>query len=119
MFVAKDFESIPDQGTQRFEDMIALQDVPVMESQQPELLPVDLQAELNLRNSLKKDQVAYRLTLFQTVSQTVTDTLNSSKSCGGNDSPLIDLITAWANSSPQLGQKNPPWLCIGPPIAVR
>jgi hypothetical protein len=30
----------------------------------------------------------------------------------------MDLVTAWANSSPHLWQKYPPWLCIGPPIAV-
>ena len=29
-----------------------------------------------------------------------------------------DLVMIWANASPQLWQKYPPWLCIGPPIAV-
>jgi hypothetical protein len=42
-YVAKDYENIPDEETQQFEDMITLQDVPIVESQRPELLPLDLQ----------------------------------------------------------------------------
>jgi len=40
MYVAKDYENIPDEERQRFEDMITWQDVPVVESQRPELLLV-------------------------------------------------------------------------------
>ena len=38
-YVAKDYENIPDEETRQFEDMITLQDVPIVESQRPELLP--------------------------------------------------------------------------------
>jgi len=34
-YVAKDYENIPDEETQQFEDMITLQDVPIVESQGP------------------------------------------------------------------------------------
>ena len=49
---------IPDKETQQFEDMITLQDVPIVESQRPELLPLDLQAELHLRSD--RTAIAYR-----------------------------------------------------------
>ena len=57
-YVAKDYENIPDEETQQFEDMITLQDVPIVESQRPELLPLDLQAELHLRSD--RTAIAYR-----------------------------------------------------------
>lgn len=41
-----------------FQDEIALQDVPIVESQRPELLPLDLQAELHLRSD--RTAIAYR-----------------------------------------------------------
>jgi phenylpropionate dioxygenase-like ring-hydroxylating dioxygenase large terminal subunit len=41
-----------------FQDEIALQDLPIVESQRPELLPLDLQAELHLRSD--KTAIAYR-----------------------------------------------------------
>jgi phenylpropionate dioxygenase-like ring-hydroxylating dioxygenase large terminal subunit len=41
-----------------FQDKITMQDKPVVESQRPELLPLDLQAELHLRSD--KAAVAYR-----------------------------------------------------------
>jgi phenylpropionate dioxygenase-like ring-hydroxylating dioxygenase large terminal subunit len=41
-----------------FQDEIAYQDVPIVESQRPELLPLDLQAELHLRSD--KTAIAYR-----------------------------------------------------------
>ncbi len=44
-YVAKDYENIADEETQQFEDMITLQDVPIVESQRPELLPLDLQSD--------------------------------------------------------------------------
>jgi len=57
-YVAKDYENIPDEETQLFEDMITWQDVPIVESQRPELLPLDLQAELHLRSD--RTAIAYR-----------------------------------------------------------
>ena len=57
-YVAKDYENIPDEETQQFEDMITLQDVPIVESQRLELLPLDLQAELHLRSD--RTAIAYR-----------------------------------------------------------
>ena len=57
-YIAKDYENIPDAETQLFEDMIILQDVPIVESQRPELLPLDLQAELHLRSD--RTALAYR-----------------------------------------------------------
>lgn len=41
-----------------FQDMISRQDIPVVESQRPELLPLDLQAELHLRSD--RTAIAYR-----------------------------------------------------------
>ncbi len=41
-----------------FQDEIAYQDLPIVESQRPELLPLDLQAELHLRSD--KTAIAYR-----------------------------------------------------------
>lgn len=41
-----------------FQDLITSQDVPVVESQRPELLPLDLQAELHLRSD--RTAIAYR-----------------------------------------------------------
>ncbi len=38
--------------------MITWQDVPIVESQRPELLPLDLQAELHLRSD--RTAIAYR-----------------------------------------------------------
>lgn len=41
-----------------FQDVITRQDIPVVESQRPELLPLDLQAELHLRSD--RTAIAYR-----------------------------------------------------------
>ncbi len=62
-YVAKDYENISDEETQQFEDMITWQDVPIVESQRPELLPLDLQAELHLRSD--RTAIAYRKWLRQ------------------------------------------------------
>jgi phenylpropionate dioxygenase-like ring-hydroxylating dioxygenase large terminal subunit len=62
-YVAKDYENIPDEQTRQFEDMITWQDVPIVESQRPELLPLDLQAELHLRSD--RTAIAYRKWLKQ------------------------------------------------------
>lgn len=47
-----------DEALRAFQDEIALQDLPIVESQRPELLPLDLQAELHLRSD--KTAIAYR-----------------------------------------------------------
>jgi hypothetical protein len=36
------YEALGDDETRRFEDVITLQDIPIVESQRPELLPLDL-----------------------------------------------------------------------------
>ncbi len=41
-----------------FQDVVSRQDIPVVESQRPELLPLDLQAELHLRSD--RTAIAYR-----------------------------------------------------------
>lgn len=57
-YVARDYDAIPDEQVRQFEDMITWQDVPIVESQRPELLPLDLQAELHLRSD--RTAIAYR-----------------------------------------------------------
>lgn len=49
---------VPDQELRDFEDKIMAQDIPMVESQRPELLPLDLQAELHLRSD--RTAIAYR-----------------------------------------------------------
>ncbi|MGH7763637.1 MAG: aromatic ring-hydroxylating dioxygenase subunit alpha, partial [Candidatus Dormibacteraceae bacterium] len=46
-----------------FQDRIFAQDLPILESQRPELLPLDLQAELHLRSD--RTAIAYRRWLKQ------------------------------------------------------
>ncbi len=57
-YVARDYGDMSDEQTRQFEDMITLQDIPIVESQRPELLPLDLQAELHLRSD--RTAIAYR-----------------------------------------------------------
>jgi len=45
-------------GADRLQDTIFAQDLPILESQRPELLPLDLQAELHLRSD--RTALAYR-----------------------------------------------------------
>jgi len=47
-----------DEEVRSFQDQVTGQDVPVVESQRPELLPLDLQAELHLRSD--RTAIAYR-----------------------------------------------------------
>ncbi len=47
-----------DETLRAFQDEIAMQDLPIVQSQRPELLPLDLQAELHLRSD--KTAIAYR-----------------------------------------------------------
>jgi phenylpropionate dioxygenase-like ring-hydroxylating dioxygenase large terminal subunit len=49
---------IPDEQLQHFQDVVSRQDIPIVESQRPELLPLDLQAELHLRSD--RTAIAYR-----------------------------------------------------------
>jgi len=47
-----------DEELRSFQDLISGQDIPIVESQRPELLPLDLQAELHLRSD--RTAIAYR-----------------------------------------------------------
>lgn len=49
---------IPEQSLRAFQDTVAMQDKAVVESQRPELLPLDLQEELHLRSD--RMAIAYR-----------------------------------------------------------
>ena len=62
-YVAMDYDNQSEEQIRQFEDMITLQDVPIVESQRPELLPLDLQAELHLRSD--RTAIAYRKWLRQ------------------------------------------------------
>ncbi len=62
-YVALDYGDQTDEEIRAFEDKITWQDIPVVESQRPELLPLDLQAELHLRSD--RTAVAYRTWLRQ------------------------------------------------------
>lgn len=62
-YVAQDYDNIPEEEIRAFEDLITWQDVPIVESQRPELLPLDLQAELHLRSD--RTAIAYRKWLRQ------------------------------------------------------
>ncbi len=59
MIIAMNYAfEIPEDELRSFQDKIVSQDVPVVESQRPELLPLDLQAELHLRSD--RISIAYR-----------------------------------------------------------
>lgn len=49
---------IPEAELRAFQDAVAVEDIPIVESQRPEQLPLDLQAELHLRSD--KTAIAYR-----------------------------------------------------------
>jgi phenylpropionate dioxygenase-like ring-hydroxylating dioxygenase large terminal subunit len=61
--VAMDYGNQPDAEVRAFEDAVTWQDIPIVESQRPELLPLDLQAELHLRSD--RTSIAYRRWLKQ------------------------------------------------------
>jgi phenylpropionate dioxygenase-like ring-hydroxylating dioxygenase large terminal subunit len=61
MWMAMNYE--PDPGIIQYQDRIFEQDRPIVESQRPELLPLDLQAELHLRSD--RTAIAYRRWLRQ------------------------------------------------------
>lgn len=58
MYVAMDYGELSDEQVRKFQDDIIKQDIPILESQRPELLPLDLQAELHLRSD--RTAIAYR-----------------------------------------------------------
>lgn len=62
-YVGLDYGEQTDEEIRAFEDKITWQDIPVVESQRPELLPLDLQMELHLRSD--RTAVAYRTWLRQ------------------------------------------------------
>ncbi len=62
-YVAMDYGDQPEELVRSFQDSITRQDIPIVESQRPELLPLDLQAELHLRSD--RTAVAYRTWLKQ------------------------------------------------------
>ena len=47
-----------DEQLRNYQDVVSAQDIPIVESQRPELLPLDLQAELHLRSD--RTAIAYR-----------------------------------------------------------
>jgi len=59
MIMALNYASdMSDEQLRSFQDVVTRQDIPVVESQRPELLPLDLQAELHLRSD--RTAIAYR-----------------------------------------------------------
>ncbi|WIG60784.1 MAG: Vanillate O-demethylase oxygenase subunit [Ktedonobacterales bacterium] len=62
-YVALDYGDQTEAEIRDFENLITWQDVPIVESQRPELLPLDLQAELHLRSD--RTAIAYRRWLRQ------------------------------------------------------
>ncbi len=62
-YVAMDYSDLSEEEIRGFQNVITLQDVPIVESQRPELLPLDLQEELHLRSD--RTAIAYRKWLRQ------------------------------------------------------
>jgi len=58
MYVAMNYGDLTDAEIRAFQDEIIKQDIPVVESQRPELLPLDLQTELHLRSD--RTAIGYR-----------------------------------------------------------
>lgn len=59
MWIAMDYaKDEPAEELRAFQDRVTGQDVPIVESQRPELLPLDLQAELHLKSD--RASIAYR-----------------------------------------------------------
>jgi phenylpropionate dioxygenase-like ring-hydroxylating dioxygenase large terminal subunit len=51
-------QDTPAEELRRYQDVVTAQDIPIVEAQRPELLPLDLQAELHLRSD--RAAIAYR-----------------------------------------------------------
>jgi phenylpropionate dioxygenase-like ring-hydroxylating dioxygenase large terminal subunit len=59
MMMALNYASdVTDEQLRSYQDVVSSQDIPIVESQRPELLPLDLQAELHLRSD--RTAIAYR-----------------------------------------------------------
>jgi len=58
MYVAMDYGELTDEQMRQYQDEIIKQDIPIVESQRPELLLLDLQAELHQRSD--RTHIAYR-----------------------------------------------------------
>jgi phenylpropionate dioxygenase-like ring-hydroxylating dioxygenase large terminal subunit len=56
-------QDVPDEELRLFQDKVAVQDIRIVNSQRPELLPLDLQSELHLRSD--QIAIAYRRWLKQ------------------------------------------------------
>ena len=52
------FGKLNKKTTREYQDFITAQDIPIVESQRPELLPMDLQSELSIRSD--RISIAYR-----------------------------------------------------------
>jgi phenylpropionate dioxygenase-like ring-hydroxylating dioxygenase large terminal subunit len=52
------FGKLDKKTTREYQDFITAQDIPIVESQRPELLPMDLQSELSIRSD--RISIAYR-----------------------------------------------------------
>lgn len=64
MIIAMNYAGdVPESQIREFEDKVVSQDMRIVESQRPEMLPLDLQAELHLRSD--KTAIAYRKWLGQ------------------------------------------------------
>ncbi|MCL5068962.1 MAG: aromatic ring-hydroxylating dioxygenase subunit alpha [Thaumarchaeota archaeon] len=64
MIIAMNYATeVPESQIREFEDQVVSQDIRIVESQRPELLPLDLQAELHLRSD--RTAIAYRKWLGQ------------------------------------------------------
>lgn len=61
--VALNYGTQSDDEIRAFQDRVAMQDLPIVESQRPERLPLDLQAELHLRSD--RVAIAYRRMLSE------------------------------------------------------
>jgi phenylpropionate dioxygenase-like ring-hydroxylating dioxygenase large terminal subunit len=59
MIIAMNYaRDVDDRQIREFEDKVVMQDMRIVESQRPELLPLDLQSELHLRSD--RTAIAYR-----------------------------------------------------------
>jgi phenylpropionate dioxygenase-like ring-hydroxylating dioxygenase large terminal subunit len=59
LWIAMDYrKDVSESELRSFQDKVTSQDIPIVESQRPELLPLDLQAELHLRSD--RTSIAYR-----------------------------------------------------------
>jgi phenylpropionate dioxygenase-like ring-hydroxylating dioxygenase large terminal subunit len=64
MWIAMNYgHEISDEEVRGFQDRVFEQDRPIVEGQRPEMLPLDLQAELHLRSD--RTAIAYRKWLNQ------------------------------------------------------